>query len=67
MDALPKRTFSYEEAAHYTGLSERAVRRLTDTNVIPKKFAGTKVLIELVDLDKYLDALPNERALLSAS
>lgn len=57
-----KRLFTYEEASTYTGISVRRLRERVAENRIPFKKEGTLVLLEVSDLDAYIDTLPSEKA-----
>jgi excisionase family DNA binding protein len=56
-----KRLFTYEEASTYSGISIRRLRERVRENRIPFKREGTLILLELSDLDAYIDTLPNEQ------
>lgn len=58
--AVLKRLFTYTEASTYTGISERRLRERVAQNRIPFRKEGTKVLLEVSDLDAYVDSLPTE-------
>jgi excisionase family DNA binding protein len=55
-----KRMFTYEEAHTYTGISVRRLRERVAENRIPIAREGSLVLIELSDLDAYIDSLKAE-------
>jgi len=57
-----KRTFTYEEAFIYSGISVRRLRERVAENRIPIKREGTLVLIEVSDLDAYIDTLKSENS-----
>lgn len=56
-----KRGYTYAEAAVYLGSSETVIKRLVARGDIPAKYLGTRVVIDVADLDAYFDGLPTER------
>jgi excisionase family DNA binding protein len=57
-----KRLYTYEQASTYSGISIRRLRERVAENRIPFKKEGTLVLLEVSDLDAYIDRLPTEKA-----
>ena len=56
---IPKRMFTFEEVAHYIGLSPQTVRNKFYAGAfpIPAKKIFSKVLWDKKDVDKFLDKL----------
>ncbi len=57
-----KKTLSVPEAAALLGITERACWQRVYRNQIPYRRWGRKVLIPVVDLEKFLEALPGPNA-----
>lgn len=55
-------TYSPGEVAETTGLSIETVRRLIAKRDLPAKRVGTRQIVRHVDLEAFLDALPDAGA-----
>jgi excisionase family DNA binding protein len=58
---VPKRGFTYREAATYLGKSERYIQQLVKESKLAAKWDKSSVTIDVAELDRYFDSLPNER------
>lgn len=58
--ALPtvqRRLLPYQDAAHYLGISLRAMKYLAAEGAVPKVTIGHRVLFDKEDLDAYIERI----------
>jgi len=61
MSDVKKRGYTYAEAAIYLGSSETVIKRAVARGDIPARYLGSRVLLDVEDLDAFFDGLPTER------
>nr|WP_278101121.1 helix-turn-helix domain-containing protein [Microbacterium proteolyticum] len=56
MTAPSKRMYTREEAAEYCGISYYKIANAVRNNTIPARKNGRDILIDVADLDAYIDS-----------
>lgn len=59
--SLPRRMLTIPEAAIYIGATDWFVEEACRTTKLPSRIIGQRRVLDLYDLDQYIDALPFER------
>jgi excisionase family DNA binding protein len=57
---MPKRLYSVKDAARYLGVSPWAVRKLIWTGNLPHVRQGRRVLIDILDMNRFIEANKRE-------
>lgn len=57
-----KRMVSTKEAAVYIGVSVRTIQNMIANDELPSAAAGRRILIDMYDLDRWIDAQKQKRS-----